>query len=210
MKIKTREITVLAAALALMFALTPIPFVSLFLVPVLFIGTTQKWHLASISGLMFGLVSLMYAFIGPGAGTPVAIVFTQNPWIPIVPRIVVGLFTALSFKGFRKLIPAKGKVSRMLPYSLAASIGTLTNTAIVLPLLVVFGGELIVAALVQIFIFAAIELAVANIIAAPLSSTVAKALKIGEFAHIALKPDTQNDTHTARKDESEEGNASNI
>jgi len=186
MKITTRNITVLAASLALMFVLTPIPFISLFLVPLLFIGCTQKWHIAAMGGLMFGLVSLMYAFVGPGAGTPVAIVFTQNPWMPIVPRIAVGLITAFSFMGFKKLIRGKGKVARLLPYSLAAAAGTLSNTAIILPLLVVLGENFRIAALGQTFIFASIELAVAILIAGPLSHTVAKALKIGSYAPVVV------------------------
>jgi len=203
MKLSTRDITVLATALALMFALTPIPFVSLFLVPVLFIGCTQKWYMGAIAGLIFGLVSLMYAFIMPV--TPVAIAFQHAPWIPIVPRIFVGLFTSLSFWGFRKIFKSTSRFSRMLPYNLATTIGTLTNTVLVLTSLILlelytplFPDGLIIPALGTIYISIAIELVVANIIAAPLSAVVGRALRIGEFNPsnqlIFKSPITNNDS----------------
>lgn len=197
MNIKTKTITLLAVALALMFALTPIPFASLFLVPVLFIGLTHKWHLGAITGLMFGLVSLMYAFVMPG--TIVAIAFQRAPWIAIVPRIFVGLFTSLSFKGFRALlnkVKPKGKVGqnavKILPYNLAATVGTLTNTILVVGLFYLmaffnptfptgYDGNFDIAFLIMIAIMASIEIVVANAIAAPVSFSVAKAMRIGEF-----------------------------
>ena len=191
MNIKTKTITILAVALALMFALTPIPFVSLFLVPVLFIGLTHKWHLGAITGLMFGLVSLMYAFVMPTG--IVAFGFQAAPWIAIVPRIFVGLFTALSFNLFRRLIKPKGKVSKILPYNLAATVGTITNTILVIGMFFAMTAidsefprqypySFTVLFLGTVSLFVAIELVVANIIAAPVSFAVAKALKLGEFS----------------------------
>jgi len=195
MTIKTKTITLLAVALALMFALTPIPFASLFLVPVLFIGLTHKWHLGAITGLMFGLVSLMYAFIMPVS--IVAVAFQSAPWIAIVPRILVGLFTSLTFRGFRKIIKPKNKATKILPYNLAATVGTLTNTILVVGLFYLmaffvptfptgYDGNFDIAFLGMIAIMASVELLVANIIAAPVSYSVAKAMKIGEFVPRAV------------------------
>jgi len=203
LNIKTKTITLLAVSLALMFALTPIPFVSLFLVPLLFLGCTQKWYIATIGGLMFGLVSLMYSFVVP-VGI-VAYAFMAAPWIPIVPRIFVGLVTAFAFSGFRRLFKGKGKMSRILPYNLAATIGTLTNTVLVVGSFYImrignpyfpvnFYGHFDILFLGQIAIFAAIELVVANLIAAPVSFGVARGLRVGEFtpvlnANINIKVD---------------------
>jgi len=191
MKIKTRDVTVLAVAVALMFALTPIPVpIGLFLVPVLFVAILYGWKIGAVAGLLFGLVSLMYAFTIPL--NFVAVAFQEAPWIAIVPRIFVGAFAALAFAGFRKLFrdengKAKNRFSQVLPYSLAASVGVLTNTTLVVTSMVLavpnaaHGDVTVLIGVPTMLIAGAIEFVSMNVIMPILCITVGRALKAGEF-----------------------------
>ena len=187
MKIKTKDITVCAAIVALMIVMGWMPWV--FLVPLLFAACTQKTPIALFCGFAYGCISLLYAYLG--AVTPVGLAFLQQPWIPIVPRILVGLFTCLSFVGFRKLFKGNGKVQRALPYNLAASVGVLTNTVLVVLCLVLFVPSiqvpdgliqymyLLIPEMIISFMF---EMTFANLIVPTLCLTAGKALRLGEFA----------------------------
>lgn len=97
----------------------------------------------TLLGTVWGITCLIYALMN---GTADAVLFT-NPMISVVPRILVGLLTSWYFIGFSKLfnnIAAKKKTSSAswatgLAALFTAICGTLTNTALVLTALTVFG-----------------------------------------------------------------------
>lgn len=82
-------------------------------------------------GTIWGALSMLRAFMQP---TPFNIVFL-NPLISIVPRMLVGLISALVFKLL------KDKLSKNLSYAITAGIGSLTNTVLVLGSIYLFASE---------------------------------------------------------------------
>lgn len=87
--------------------------------------------IGGIVGTIWGLLSMLRAFLQP---TPFNIVFL-NPLISVVPRMLVGLVSALLFK----LI--KDKFSKHLSYAITAGVGSLTNTVLVLGSIYFFASE---------------------------------------------------------------------
>lgn len=164
---------------ALMFAIGGVPFV--FLVPLLFICCTQKVIVATIMGAIYGVVSLIYAYI---LVSVVAVAFIQYPLIAIVPRIFVGLFASLSYKLASKLIKSNSKFLKLLPYAIATIVGISTNTFLVIGSLVAFapsvalGDVTILLAVPSMLVSYIIELVAMTIIVPPLCVAVSKALKL--------------------------------
>lgn len=85
----------------------------------------------AIVGTIWGLLSMLRAFLQP---TPFNIIFL-NPLISVVPRMLVGLISALAFKFL------KDKFSKRLSYAITAGIGSLTNTVLVLSAIYFFASE---------------------------------------------------------------------
>lgn len=85
----------------------------------------------AIMGTIWGSLSLLRALIQP---TPFNVVFL-NPLISVVPRLLVGLISALVFQLLKKHLPKAGA------YAVTAGIGTLTNTVLVLGSIYLFAGE---------------------------------------------------------------------
>lgn len=86
----------------------------------------------TIIGMIWGMLSMLRAFIQP---TPFNIVFL-NPLISVLPRLLVGLISAVVFK----LI--KDKFSRRLSYAITAGLGSLVNTVLVLGSIYLFASEI--------------------------------------------------------------------
>ncbi|MCL2847529.1 MAG: hypothetical protein FWE13_02100 [Firmicutes bacterium] len=188
--ISSKDIAVCGIAVALMFALAWMP-VAAFLIPVIFVSCNYKWKHGLIVGTFAGGVTLMFAFIGMMAGGEANEPFTMVvlAFIMVVPRILVGLFTSLGFWGSKKFIKGSSRMARLLPYNIGASVGVITNTALVVTALVLlipdFRIELFSATIADVWwlllLVGLAELVVINIIMPALCFTVAKALKIGEF-----------------------------
>lgn len=184
----TKTIVVMAVSTALMFALGAVPLI--FLLPLLFVACTQKVWVSVVMGLIYGCVSLIYAFI---MTTIIALAFISLPLIAIIPRIFVGLFACLAFKLTRKLIPNKGKISASVPYVVCAIVGVLTNTGLVVSALIIFAptvalGEMTILLYVPTMLLGCIGEFIAMIFVMPaVGLTVSKALKMGEFAPQLLK-----------------------
>lgn len=182
MKKNVQLITVGAVTLALTAVLGMVPYI--FLVPLLFTCVTRDWKLSVVSSLFFGLISYLYSFMG---GSVVAIAFLENPWIPIVPRLFVGLIAHGTYVLCRKLLKGQGRVSRVLPVSLAASAGSIANTALVIPCLLLFasdatfGDMTMPLYLATMLINGAIELAAVNLLVPPLAFTVGRALRLPDY-----------------------------
>jgi len=185
-KITSKDIAVCGIAVALMFTLAWMP-VAAFLIPVIFVACNYKWKHGLIVGIFAGGVTLMFAFIGGAAsGNPPHLV-AALVIIFVVPRILVGLFASLGFWGSKKLINGKSRVSRLLPYNIGASVGVITNTALVVTALILLFPDMVILGVTArdgwwvLALVGFAELIVINILMPVLCFTVAKALKIGEF-----------------------------
>lgn len=189
MKNHVKTITVCAVTFALTAVLGLLPYV--FLIPLLFTCVTRDFKLSFAEGLFFGLLSLAYSFISP-APTPVALAFMTHPWIPIVPRVLVALGCHACYVGLRHAFRnKKGKSAVVIPVTLSCAIGSILNTALVVGCLLMvkaYGtGELIVF-VSSVLVSGAIELGVSVLVAAPLSLTVGRALKLPDYMRLYVKP----------------------
>lgn len=75
-----------------------------------------------IIGTSWGLLSMIRSYVQPS----ITNVFFQNPVISVLPRLLVGLLSALLFS------LVKEKLSERWAYSITALVGTLLNTVLVL------------------------------------------------------------------------------
>lgn len=178
MKIDAKLITVAAVTFALTAVLGLFPYV--FFVPLLFTCVTRGWRMTIIESLFFGVLSLVYSFAMP---TPVATVFTKNPWIPIVPRLLAGTGAHGMYVLLRHCMKSESKAATVVPVVLACATGSVLNTALVVPCLIWRSSYLIIPVLGQTFVSAAIELGVAIAVVPPLAITVGRALRLPDYMH---------------------------
>lgn len=177
---KSKTVVLCAVILALMAVMGALPYV--FLLPLLFVCVWSNWKMSLAASLMFGVVSLCYAFMGSSI---VSVAFVSAPWIPIVPRLFVGLGAHFAYKGADKLIRGGGKLRQSLPYAVAGAAGSLLNTGLIIACLVLFtpdvvaGGTVMYVYAPYLLISGAIELAVNALLLPPIAVTVKKALSRG-------------------------------
>ncbi|MCX7695729.1 MAG: ECF transporter S component [Caloramator sp.] len=93
-------------------------------IPVIIGAIIEGPVVGAIIGLFFGLFSMFQAFTSP---TPVSFIFL-NPLIAIVPRVLIGITSYYAYK----MLPNKSNGKKC---ALAAAVGTLTNTILVLGLI---------------------------------------------------------------------------
>lgn len=182
MKINTRSITLAATLTALCFVTGLLPYV--FFLPVMVAATTLSVGMAAFVGLAFGLVSIAYSFIMPGS--LVATAFIQAPYVAIFPRILAALG---AFGAYRLVIyfakPQK-KPARFASASMAAAIGSLLNTAIVVAMFVLImpdlavGGVTMTVYVVDMLISGTIECVCMAVITPPISLTLDKVVLKGK------------------------------
>lgn len=185
MKTNVKLITVTAVTFALTVVLGWMPYV--FFVPLLFTCVTRNWKMALVESLFFGVLSLVYAYAMPVSF--VAMAFIKNPWIPIVPRLLAGMGCHGVYVLLRRAFAGKeSRAATVVPVVIACAVGTVLNTALVVPCLIWRGGtlfgtyELTAALLVgQTLISGAIELAVAVVVVPPLAVTVGRALRLPDY-----------------------------
>lgn len=176
MKIDAKLITVAAVTFALTAVLGLLPYV--FFIPLLFTCTTRGWRMTVIESLFFGVLSLVYSFLMP---TPVATVFTQNPWMPIVPRLLAGLACHGTYVLMRRVCKGDSKAATVVPVIVACAVGSLLNTGLIVPCLVWRAHSLIVPTIGETFISAAIELGVSVTVVPTLAVTVGRALRLPDY-----------------------------
>lgn len=203
MKLNVKTICVAAVTFALTAVLGLFPYV--FFIPVLFTCVTRDFKTSALEGLFFGVISLCYSFLSP---TPVALAFTRHPWMPIVPRLLAALGCHGVYLLLRKATKGRtGKVARALPVVVACGVGSILNTATVVPCLLLFGGNAFGSAtpamfLAETMVSAAIELGVAFLVASPLALTVGRALRLPDYLPPRHKaPDAPSETE-AKAEES--------
>lgn len=185
MKTNVKLITVSAVTFALTAVLGLLPFV--FLLPLLFTCVTRDWKMSAIEGLFFGVLSYAYSFINP-TGAGVGAIFITNPWIPIVPRVLVALGCHAVYAALRKV--CKGKAAIIVPVTVACAVGSVLNTALVVPCLLWRAKELFIPILAQTMISAVVELVISVTVAPTLAITVGKALRLEGYIKHVPKADT--------------------
>jgi len=91
-------------------------------VPAIIGGIMEGWLVGGIIGTIFGLFSFLQAT------TPLF----KDPLVAVLPRIFIGITTYFAYVGLKK-------VNEYLALIVAAAVGTLTNTILVLGMAVVRG-----------------------------------------------------------------------
>ena len=95
-------------------------------VPVIIGAVLEGPWVGALIGLLFGLFSLLQAFLAPtGPGD----LFFRDPLVSVLPRLFIGPVAWLVYRAVRPL-------NEILAVALAAAAGTLTNTVLVLGMLV--------------------------------------------------------------------------
>lgn len=135
---KAYRIAILGILMAIIFVQSLVPFLGF--IPTGFINITII-HITvivaaivlgpkygSIVGLVWGIGTMIRAFTSPTSIID-TMVFT-NPIVAILPRIIVGLVA-----GYVYLVLKKHFKKRLIPMGIAAGIGSLTNTVLVLGLM---------------------------------------------------------------------------
>ncbi|MCH5159007.1 MAG: hypothetical protein J1F33_07420 [Clostridiales bacterium] len=182
MKINTRSIT-LAATLTALCAVTGfIPFV--FFLPVMVAATTLSIGMVAFVGLAFGCVSLAYSYLMPSS--IVSFAFIDAPYIAIIPRILAGVGAFAVYKLIERIGKPSSRVGRVASCSVAAAVGSLLNTALVVGMLVLilpslsFGEYTTMTYVPVMLINGAIEFACMAVLTPPVSLTLDKVVLRGK------------------------------
>lgn len=141
-KIKIRKIALCGIFVALIIVMTFVPYTGYISIAgtlaittlhvVVIIGSViLGWKYSLILGGMWGVMCLIRAVT---SADPANILFI-NPLISVLPRLFVGLFAALVFRALFKT-----KLGVIGASVVAAVVGTLTNTVLVISAIYIFGG----------------------------------------------------------------------
>jgi len=114
-------------------AFTPVTIAAATLIIVLTICQSFDLKTAVFASTVFGILSLIRSYTIPNFISPAM----QNPLISVLPRICIGFTCHLSLVGFKKIIPKKD-FRLYLPYILSGAIGVITNTGLVLTMMLIF------------------------------------------------------------------------
>lgn len=141
-KIATRDLILIGlfSAIVIIQTYTPLGYIKLALVDFTLIHITViiaacllGAKKGAIVGGVWGITSLILALSSPGILNPIF----YNPLVSVFPRILVGFLAGLTFDILNK------KQHKPIPESIAALIGTLTNTILVLTFMYIFGRQII-------------------------------------------------------------------
>lgn len=134
------------SALIILMTFTPIGYLiipvvqisaTLIHIPVLVGAVVLGPKQGTILGAVFGVTSLIRAAVMPqGALDPLFV----NPLVSVVPRVLVGLFAGLVFVGLYKLMKKRSGTD-LVAAAVAAVVGTLTNTVLVIGMLCLLSPE---------------------------------------------------------------------
>ncbi len=149
--INTRQIALLGISFAVMLVSLSIPLISQFafipLVVLIVLAEKENFKMAVLGGLLFGLASLISAFI---IATPFAILF-YNPLVSVLPRILTGMIiyavyktTFGIFKRHKSLKDINNsdnvlvKRADFIAMSIGGAFGALSNTVLVISAVLLF------------------------------------------------------------------------
>lgn len=180
----TRKLTQFSMLLALeiVLGLTPLGLImvppvaiTLLHIPVIICGIVMGAGYGGLLGLCFGLISLFKAV--SAAVSPVDLLFNPaasgNPLaslvMTLVPRILLGVFAALLFKGFSRLFKKP-----LLAAGIAAVLGTVLHTLMVMGCLFLFFRAVPLAAVftTMLTLNGGLEVAAALVVAVPVSAAL--------------------------------------
>lgn len=189
-KFSTLTLTQLALFTAIIIIMTFVPYTGIISygiisittlhIPVIIGSILLGWKSGAILGFIMGICSLIRAWVMPGSALE-QIIFT-NPLVSVLPRIFIGVFSALVFAWLYKL--TKGK--QVISIGIAALIGTLTNTVLVITMMNLiyyeklsssFGGTLRTIVSTIFGINGLIEIAAAIVVSIPVCIALFKATK---------------------------------
>jgi uncharacterized membrane protein len=141
MKLTVRQIVVagLLGAIAILLGVTRLGFIGPFPplimvsatimhVPAIIGGVLEGPLVGLITGLIFGVFSLLQA---PTEQPPVNLWFS-NPLVSILPRLFIGVTSAYVYLALRK-------TNEILALAVAGVVGTLTNTVLVIGMIIILG-----------------------------------------------------------------------
>ena len=148
--IRRMVITAMMAAITALLTFTPVgmitlppplPAVTLVHLPVILAALIEGPWVGIPVGLVFGLCSFIRAW---GSGMVGLTLFFRNPFVSILPRMIVPLVAWAVYTLWRKLVKRDGAMDK-LGAGVAAVAGALTNTVLCLgAILLLYGGELTV------------------------------------------------------------------
>lgn len=126
-RIYSLSIAGVMSALVILLAMTPLGYIKIIPtvaftaihIPVIFAGILGGPFAGIITGMMFGLTSLINAAGNASLLSP----FTLNPLVSVFPRMLVGLFAATTFRGMCYI-----KIPRLLATGISAFFSSWTNT----------------------------------------------------------------------------------
>ena len=148
-----------------------------FFLPVMVAATTLSVGMAAFVGLAFGAVSIAYCFIVP-TGTIVAAAFIEAPYIAIFPRILAALGAFGAYKFIQYVSHPSSRAGKFAAVSIAAAIGSLLNTGLVVSMLVLIlpsftlGAVTMYVAVPQMLVSGAIECGCMAALTPPISLTL--------------------------------------
>lgn len=191
--LSTKDITFIGVLLSVMliFAFVPITvgtvdLAFLALIPVIVASQVKGLKLGVIVGTLFGICSFIISFTKPILINPLF----QNPLVSILPRILIGVAVFYSFK-LTSFLAQKAniknqKLKNTIAYTVSSIAGTVTNTVLVLSMILIFNygkdvnGIVINWPLIGLIISTnfVIELIVTAIICPPISLAVSALYKI--------------------------------
>ncbi len=129
MSIRKIVISGVLSAIAILLGITQLGFIpvptaagraTIMHLPAIVGGIMEGWVVGALIGSIFGVFSFLYATIP----------MFKDPLVAILPRIFIGITAYLAYKSLYRL-------SDMLALLVAAAVGTLTNTILVLGMAVV-------------------------------------------------------------------------
>lgn len=160
----------------------PVKIAVVTIIVVMTVSQLFDFKTALFTGTMFGLISFIMNLIVPSVATAA---FIDRPYILLLiylaPRILVGMACYGVFRGLKKLLAGRenGFLKDILPRSLGAAAGVLTNTVLVLTMIAVFNEQ---NAMEKVLTFVIslnflIEIASGLLIVPAVSHTVARQIK---------------------------------
>jgi uncharacterized membrane protein len=141
MKLTVRQIVVagLMGAIAILLGATRLGFIGPF--PPLLMVSATIMHVpaiiggvleGSVVGLIIGLIFGVFSWLQAPSEQPPVNLWFSNPLVSILPRLFIGVFSAYAYQALRR-------TNELGALAVAGIVGTLTNTILVVGMLIVLG-----------------------------------------------------------------------
>ena len=141
MKLSVRQIVVagLLGAIAILLGTTRLGFIGPF-PPLLLVGATIMHVPAiiggvlegSLVGLIIGLIFGVFSWLQAPTEQPPVNLWFSDPLVSILPRLFIGIAAAWAYQALRR-------VHEIVALAVAGAVGTLTNTVLVIGMIIVLG-----------------------------------------------------------------------